>query len=376
MKTAVVICPGRGVYTRTELGYLVRHHADKIDLLAGFDAERRMLKQEGLLELDGAASYSVARHTRGDNASALIYACTLCDFLSIDRDDVAVVAVTGNSMGWYSALACARALSSQAGFRVVNTMGTLMQERLIGGQIVYPFVAEDWRADSARRAELMALVARINATAGQRLALSIDLGGMLVLAGDEAGLAAFESAAPRVGRFPLRLANHAAFHTSLQAPVAAAGRARLGLDLFSPPSLPLVDGRGAIWWPAATDVSALREYTLGFQVTEPYDFTRAVRTAAREFAPDLFIITGPGSTLGGAVAQSLILDGWRSMRSKADFIALQERAPLLVSMGMGEQRRAVTRKTTIGVPLGTGVAVAPHCHRDPQSEEDPFGNLA
>ena len=63
-------------------------------------------------------------------------------------------------MGWYSALACAGALSPQAGFEVVNTMGTLMQERLIGGQIIYPFVAEDWRDDPARRAELMALIAR------------------------------------------------------------------------------------------------------------------------------------------------------------------------------------------------------------------------
>jgi len=351
VRTTVVICPGRGSYTKSELGYLSRYHIDKLDMLLGFDAERRALGQEELLALDGASSYSLARHTGGDNASALIYACTLCDFLSIDRDKIAVVAVTGNSMGWYSALACSGALSPRAGFEVVNTMGTLMQERIIGGQLVYPFVGEDWRADPARRAELMALVARIDAMPGQRLALSIDLGGMLVLAGDEAGLSAFVAAVPPVqGRFPMRLANHAAFHTPLQAPVSEAGRARLGPDLFGPPSLPLIDGRGAIWWPGATEVSALRDYTLGHQVTEPYDFTRAVRNAAREFAPDVFIIAGPGSTLGGAVAQSLIIEGWRGMRSKADFIALQEAAPLLISMGIGEQRAAVARRANTAVP--------------------------
>ena len=336
MKTAVVICPGRGTYTKTELGVLGRHFADKA-LLANFDARRAAMGQETLSALDGAASYSVAKHTRGDNASALIYAATLADFRAIAG--VEVVAVTGNSMGWYSALACGGALTPEGGFEVVNTMGTLMQERLIGGQLIYPFLGEDWRPDPARKAELLALVARIPG-----LALSIDLGGMLVLAGEEPALKAFEAAVPVVqGRFPMRLANHAAFHTGLQAPVAEAGRARLAPGLFGQPSLPMIDGRGHIWWPGACDTQALWDYTLGHQVVEPYDFTRAITHAAREFAPDLFIITGPGTTLGGAVAQSLILADWRGLASKADFQQLQETAPCLVSMGMDTQRNLVTK---------------------------------
>ncbi|MGL4281725.1 MAG: ACP S-malonyltransferase, partial [Albidovulum sp.] len=157
MKTAVVICPGRGTYTKTELGYLTRHFRDRA-LLARFDAEREALGQESLTALDSAATYSVTKHTRGDNASGLIYAATLGDFRAIDHDEVQVVAVTGNSMGWYSALACAGALSAEAGFKVVNTMGTLMQEALIGGQLVYPCVGEDWRPDPARKAGLLAKV--------------------------------------------------------------------------------------------------------------------------------------------------------------------------------------------------------------------------
>ena len=141
----------------------------------------------------------------------------------------------------------------------------------------------------------------------------------------------------------MRLQNHAAFHSALQAPVAERGQARLSADLFGQPRLPMVDGRGFIWWPGATDTRRLWDYTLGHQVTEPYDFTTAIRIAAREFAPDLFIVTGPGTTLGGAVAQSLILANWRNMGSKADFVALQEAAPLLISMGIGEQRAAVAQ---------------------------------
>lgn len=340
MTTAVVICPGRGTYGKAELGTLARHFTDRT-LLARFDDERRSLGQETLTALDGADSYSVARHTRGDNASALIYAATLADFRALKG--VEVVAVTGNSMGWYSALACAGAVTPEAGFTVVNTMGTLMQQHLIGGQLVYPVMGDDWHPAPARKAELLALVAQIGAQPGQVLALSIDIGGLLVLAGNAAGLAAFEAAVPAVqGRFPLRLANHAAFHTALQAPVAAAGRDRLPASLFGPPALPLVDGRGAIWWPGTVDEGRLRDYTLGHQITEPYDFTRAIAVAAREFAPDLFIVTGPGTTLGGAVAQSLILAGWRGMGSKTAFQARQQMAPVLVSMGLPDQRASVT----------------------------------
>ena len=340
-KTAVVICPGRGTYTKTELGYLARHFADKA-LLAGFDASRSAQGQETLTALDGAASYSVAKHTRGDNASGLIYACTLGDFRAIDPAKIDVVAVTGNSMGWYSALACGGALTAEGGFQVVNTMGTLMQEALIGGQIIYPFMGDDWLPDMAKKADLMALVAEIGARPGHVLGLSIDLGGMLVLAGNEDGLKAFEAAVPPVqGRFPMRLANHAAFHSALQAPVAERGRARLAPSLFGQPKLPMIDGRGVIWWPGATDTERLWDYTLGHQVTEPYDFTTALRVAAREFAPDMFIITGPGTTLGGAVAQSLILANWRGMGSKADFQSQHATAPILASMGMDDQRATV-----------------------------------
>ena len=343
MRTAVVICPGRGTYGKPELGTLARHFKNRA-LLVRLDARRTELGQETLTALDSAATYSTARHTRGDNASALIYAATIADFAALQ--DIEIVAVTGNSMGWYSALACAGALSPENGFEVVNTMGTLMQDHLIGGQLIHPFMDEGWGNNPARKAALLTLTDEINSRPGHSLALSINLGGMLVLAGNEAGLAAFEAATPPAqSRFPLRLANHAAFHTALQAPVAAEGRAKLPGHLFAQPKHPLIDGRGAIWWPHATDTAALWQYTLGHQVTEPYDFTHAITIAAREFAPDLFIITGPGTTLGGATAQALILANWHGMQSKSDFQTAQSAGPFLISMGMDDQRRLVTGET-------------------------------
>ncbi|WP_170442330.1 ACP S-malonyltransferase [Ruegeria arenilitoris] len=337
-RTAVVICPGRGTYNKPELGYLHRHHSNRMELFREFDAIRAETGQEAVTALDGASRFSVSKYSRGDVASPLIYAAALADAQAL-AGDIEVVAVTGNSMGWYIALAAAGALSPENGFRVVNTMGALMQTHLIGGQLVYPFTGDDWRDDPARKAELLAEVARIDSLPEHDLALSIDLGGMLVLAGNEAGLKAFEAAQPVVQeRFPMRLANHAAFHTSLQAQVAQEGRRQLPATLFTQPDLPMIDGRGKIWWPGATDTGALWDYTLGHQVTEPYDFTRAVQTAAREFAPDLFIVTGPGATLGGAVAQSLVLANWRGMSDKQSFQALQAQDPFLIALGREDQR--------------------------------------
>lgn len=336
--TAVAICPGRGTYNAAELGYLSRHFPEA-GLLARFDSMREVGGQETLSALDGAERFSMARHTRGDNASGLIFAASYGDFLSIDQDKVDIVAVTGNSMGWYTALACGGALSAQDGFHVANTMGTLMQEALIGGQTIYPWMDEDWVPHPARKAELLASIAEIGAQSDAELDLSIDLGGMLVVAGDAAGLEAFEkSVEPVQQRFPMRLGNHAAFHTHLQEPVASKGRAALAAAMFGQPDLPMIDGAGRIWWPGSTNRNALYDYTLGEQVTQTYDFTRALTVAAREFAPDLFVILGPGTTLGGAVAQSLICAHWRGMGCKADFQTRQQEKPLLAAMGMEDQR--------------------------------------
>ncbi|MCP5072301.1 MAG: ACP S-malonyltransferase [Rhodobacteraceae bacterium] len=341
-QTAVVIAPGRGTYNKPELGYLARHHADKTTLFAEFDAYRTNKRQKTVTELDSAERYSGPTHTRGDNASPLIYACAYADFQSIDQKQFDIVGVTGNSMGWYIALACAGALEPIGGLEVVNTMGTLMQEHLIGGQLIYPFVDESWCEIPGRRDEIATAMQEIDARPDHTLGLSIELGGMLVLAGDAAGLDAFENEMPRVQeRFPMQLQNHAGFHSALQEPVAELGRAALPQNLFRQPNIPLIDGRGALWSPKSSDLVALWDYTLGHQVVQPYDFTAAIRTASRELMPDVFIILGPGTTLGGATAQALTMSNWRGLGDKASFQSSQSAAVRLLAMGMEDQRRLV-----------------------------------
>ncbi|MGQ0590334.1 MAG: ACP S-malonyltransferase, partial [Sphingosinicella sp.] len=303
--SALVVCPGRGTYGKAELGYLKRHHADKGELIAGFDALRAQRGQPTLSELDGAERFSPALHTRGDIASPLIFAASYADFLSIDHDRFDIAAVTGNSMGWYTTLAVAGAASAQHGFEIIDAMGQNSQAGEPGGQVLLTLVDEDWREIPGLRGEVAALVETINSRSGSALYPSIELGGMLVVAGDEAGLAALlKEAPPTPAREPMRLVNHGPFHTPLMQ-----GSSARALDLpahwIEGPALPMIDGRGHIWRPHASEPEALRRYTFATQILEPYDFTRAVQVAVTEYAPDRISLLGPGDTLGGAVAQAL-----------------------------------------------------------------------
>jgi hypothetical protein len=111
---------------------------------------------------------------------------------------------------------------------------------------------------------------------------------------------------------------------------------------FGGGAIPAIDGTGKIWSPKAFDAEAIYDYTLGAQINRTYDFTRAVQVAAREFCPDRIVVLGPGTTLGAPVAQALIACGWRGLQGKADFQQRQADDPILVSMGMADQRGVVT----------------------------------
>ena len=340
--SALVVCPGRGTYGKAELGYLKRFHANKGTLIGAFDRLRSERGQPTISELDGADRFSVPIHTRGDIASPLIFAASYADFLAIDRSRYEVGAVTGNSMGWYTTLACAGAVDAEHGFRIVDAMGENSQAGAPGGQVLLTLVDEEWRAVPGLREQALGLVHQIGARPGHSLHPSIDLGGMLVVAGDEAGLEALLKEAPSTpARDPLRLVNHGPFHTPLMK--GSSERAfELPAEWIHPPAIPMIDGRGHIWRPLASQPNALREYTFGNQILQPYDFTSAIQVAVREHAPDQIILLGPGDTLGGAIAQALIAIEWRGLRSKRDFQEMQKSSPFLLAMGREEQRALVT----------------------------------
>jgi [acyl-carrier-protein] S-malonyltransferase len=339
---ALVICPGRGTYNAAELGYLKAHHSERDEMIAGLDALRREQRQAPISELDAAEKYAPSVHMTGDNASLLIYACALADFAAIDRERYDIVAVTGNSMGWYLALACAGVLGFEAGGRLVNNMGGLMHREGKGGQIVWPVVDDNWRVDYNKMKLVNDLLSEAKDESDISVHVSIRLGGMIVFAADDAGLRWLGEKLPKDDRFPMRLMHHAAFHSLLLDHIVPIARAANPASDFGGGNIPAIDGQGKIWSPKAFDPAAIYEYTLGAQLNRTYDFTRAVQVAAAEFAPDKIIVLGPGTTLGAPTAQALIASAWRGLAGKADFQARQAANPVILSMGIAEQRALVT----------------------------------
>jgi [acyl-carrier-protein] S-malonyltransferase len=340
-QTALVICPGRGTYNAAELGYLKTHHGGGGEWVMRLDAMRREARQVTITDLDSADRFSPSVHMTGDNASLLIYGCALADFAAIDRDKYDIVAVTGNSMGWYLALACGGVLDYDAGARLVNNMGGLMHDQGVGGQIVWSLLGDDWRIDLAKAAMAERLLAEAAIRADMAVHVSIHLGGMIVFAADDAGLNWLLEKLPKNDRFPMRLNHHAAFHSALLDHIVPIAKARNPRADFQGGGIPLIDGAGQIWSPRAFETDAIYDYTLGAQINQTYDFSRAVQIAAAEFAPDKIIVLGPGTTMGAPTAQALIQSGWRGLSDKSDFLARQQADPIVLSMGLFEQRAKV-----------------------------------
>jgi [acyl-carrier-protein] S-malonyltransferase len=318
MKRVAIVCAGRGSYTERSLGSLPAGHP----LVARADALRESYGLVALSQLDAAGRFSQATHLRPANVAPLIWLVTLLDAEAALRD-ARCVAVAGNSMGWYSALTVAGALDFDDGFALVQELALLQEQVKGGGQMLQPVVGEDWRPDAAaRRAVELAL----DASDGHAYP-SIELGGYVVLAGDDEGLAHLARSLPRVqlgkSTYPLRLVQHGPYHTPLCAEVAARAGASLGRLSWRAPHTTLVDGRGVRSTPWSCDTEALRDYTLGEQVVAPYDFTRSLRVLLREHAPDELVLPGPGNSLGGVCGQVLVAERWRGVTSRADFDALQ-----------------------------------------------------
>ncbi len=332
MTRAVVAFPARGSYGPASLGSMPGSHP----WVRRADELRESFELPLLSDLDAAERFDPRVHLRSANASPLTFLGSLLDAERI-ADDHDVAVVVASSSGWYTALAASGALSFDDAFRLVQTMALLAEEPIVdqdpGGQLVYAMSDDDWHPDPARRSALEAVLAH-NAGVAHR---SVDLGAFVTISAPSAELPRIASELPPVEigtrRFPLRAGGQEAWHTPLRAQAAAEASVRLADLSWATPNVTLVDGRGVRFTPWSTDAAELGQHTLREQPTMTYDYATGLRVALREYAPDVVLLPGPGTSLGEVSAQVIVAEGYRGIGSRGELEASQAGpSPILLSM--------------------------------------------
>jgi hypothetical protein len=332
MTRALVAFPGRGAYTPSSLGSLVPEHP----WVMRADDLRREAGRPALSELDGAGSFDPAVHLRPTNAWPLIFLAGLLDAERI-ADDHEVVAVVASSTGWYTALAAAGALPFDDALQLVGAMAAAAETPLPDGtrpaDLIYPLADAAWMPDPELRRHIDEAVT----TSDGELELALDLGAFAVLSGTSEAVEGAAGKLPPVDLadrpYPLRLGGGDAWHTSLRTAAVADAIAALPDLAWRQPNVAIVDGHGRRHTPFSSVPAAIAEHTLREQPVTTYDFATSLRVALREYAPDVILLPGPGSSLGAACAQLVVREGYRGVRSRADLEAAQRSAnPILLSM--------------------------------------------
>lgn len=193
--------------------------------------------------------------------------------------------VAGHSLGEYSALVAAGALSLPDAVKLVRRRGELMEEHGAGGMLAV--LGLDPEAVQVVATETGAEVANFNSP------------GQITLAGTNESLAVAEMAAKERGaRRVVRLPVNAAFHSTLMAPVAEELAPLIESTPFNKARVPLVSNVDAE--PIVHPDDLRRE--LVDQITASVQWIRVVETMS-ELGVKQHYEVGPGSVLSGLITR-------------------------------------------------------------------------
>jgi [acyl-carrier-protein] S-malonyltransferase len=216
----------------------------------------------------------------------------LADFLESHPDVLAnVVAVAGLSLGEYSALACAGAISFEDGVRLVQQRGSAMQDAASavesGMASVLGLDPEQVQSlcDSARLPNEILQVANLLCP------------GNIAISGHAASITSAESKSTDAGasRF-IRLNVAGAFHTDIMLPAVARLNTAISQTTFNDPRFPLYSNVDAQPHSAATDFAPL----LSKQVVSPVQWESTLRNLLNA-GVDQFYEIGAGRVLAGTL---------------------------------------------------------------------------
>ncbi len=199
-----------------------------------------------------------------------------------------VQAMAGHSLGEYSALVCAGAISFADGVHLVRKRGELMQQAVPSGQ---GGMAAILGLDDAQVQECCAAVA------GVVTAANYNAPGQIVIAGEKAAVAdAIQACKDAGAKRALALDVSGPFHSPLMEPAAEEFSAVLSAIPVRMPTTPVVQNVHAR---VAVDEQEIRA-NLVAQLSAPVRWTESIEQLFSDGA-EQFIESGPGNVLCGLV---------------------------------------------------------------------------
>ncbi len=276
--------PGQGSQAPQMGETWVKHPSWELVEEASDAAERDVAKL--LLEADADEL------KRTDNSQLATYVTSMIILDAVERVGIDAAFYAGHSLGEYSALTAAGALSFSAGVKLVTERGNAMAAAAEAqpGTMAAVLGLEDDQVDMVcRRVDGDVWVANYNAP------------GQVVIAGDsesieKASVAAKELGAKRV----IAIKVGGAFHTPFMSPARDRLRKALSeIDLRSP-SRPVYANIDALPHVDATEWVSL----LGAQLTSPVRWHHTL-TALQQAGATLFLELGPGSVLTGMAKRTV-----------------------------------------------------------------------
>jgi [acyl-carrier-protein] S-malonyltransferase len=199
--------------------------------------------------------------------------------------------VGGHSLGEYSALVAADALSFADALRLTRLRGQLMAAAgaARGGSMAAVLKLTD--------EAVAALCAQAAAASGDVVQVAnYNSPGQVVIAGSPAGVAAATALAKAAGGRVMPLAVSVAAHSALMAPAAAGLQEALAEIAFTTPTTPVI---GNVSARPLTTTEAIRAELVA-QLTSPVRWTDSINAMVTHGA-DLFVEVGPGTVLTGLV---------------------------------------------------------------------------
>jgi len=197
--------------------------------------------------------------------------------------------VAGHSLGEYSALVAAGAISFADAVRIVRKRGQFMQEAVPLGEGSMAAVL------GLERDEIIAICRKTEATAGPVQAVNFNCPGQVVIAGATAAVAAAVEALKNAGaKRAIPLPVSAPFHSTLMKPAAEKLAAELDKITVADPAIPVVanvDGK------IVTNGGAIKT-SLVRQAASPVLWEDCIATIAAAGA-SIFVEVGPGKVLTG-----------------------------------------------------------------------------